>query len=68
MACLAEATGGRFYDVVNPEGLAAALVSLPGVVEHGLFLGLASLAIIAGENGVSTIEPTQFQQSPRRIA
>ena len=59
---------GHFHRIDDPEGLAAALVSLPGVVEHGLFIGLASLAIIAGENGVSTIEPTQFQQSPRRIA
>ncbi|HET6390753.1 vWA domain-containing protein [Hyphomicrobium sp.] len=25
MACIAQSTGGRFYDVVNPEGLAAAI-------------------------------------------
>ena len=38
------------------EKLAAALSSIPGVVDHGLFIGMASLAIIAGENGVETLE------------
>ncbi|HEY0440818.1 MAG TPA: ribose 5-phosphate isomerase A, partial [Xanthobacteraceae bacterium] len=28
----------------------------PGVVEHGLFIGLASLAIVAGPQGVRVIE------------
>jgi ribose 5-phosphate isomerase A len=28
---------------------------VPGVVEHGLFLGLANLAIIAGDEGVRTV-------------
>ena len=36
--------------------LAAALSSIPGVVEHGLFIGMASLAIISGERGVETLE------------
>jgi ribose 5-phosphate isomerase A len=35
--------------------LAAALSSIPGVVDHGLFIGIASLAIIAGEQGVATL-------------
>jgi ribose 5-phosphate isomerase A len=35
-----------------PERLAAALVAIPGVVEHGLFIGLASGAILATENGL----------------
>lgn len=35
--------------------LSAVLSSIPGVVDHGLFIGIASLAIIAGENGVSTL-------------
>jgi ribose 5-phosphate isomerase A len=41
--------------IENVEKLAAALSSIPGVVDHGLFIGLASLAIIAGENGVETL-------------
>jgi ribose 5-phosphate isomerase A len=35
-----------------PEDLARALAAVPGVVEHGLFLGLASGAIIATESGL----------------
>jgi Flp pilus assembly pilin Flp len=27
------------------------------VVEHGLFLGMATLALVAGENGVSEVRP-----------
>ncbi|HTN97249.1 MAG TPA: ribose-5-phosphate isomerase RpiA, partial [Nordella sp.] len=42
--------------IENPEKLAAALSSIPGVVEHGLFIGMASLALIATENGVETIK------------
>jgi ribose 5-phosphate isomerase A len=35
-----------------PERVAAALAAVPGVVEHGLFLGLASGAIIATAEGL----------------
>ncbi len=41
--------------IAAPEKLAAALSSIPGVVEHGLFIAIASLAIIAGERGVETL-------------
>lgn len=34
-----------------------ALKMVPGVVEHSLFVGLASKAIIAGEDGVKILEP-----------
>lgn len=50
--------GGHFiYDcaigrIENPERLSDDLLSVPGVVEHGLFLGLATAAIIAGEDGL----------------
>ncbi len=37
----------RFGRIPDPEALAARLASIPGVVEHGLFLGMAS-AVIAG--------------------
>ena len=36
----------------EPEELASALAAVPGVVEHGLFLGLASGAILATEKGL----------------
>ena len=36
----------------NPGAVAAKLDSIVGVVEHGLFLGMANLAIIAGEKEI----------------
>jgi ribose 5-phosphate isomerase A len=42
--------------IKNADKLAAALSSIPGVVDHGLFIGMASLAIIAGEHGLETLE------------
>lgn len=38
-----------------PEALANGLAAVPGVVEHGLFIGLASDAFIAGPSGVEHI-------------
>jgi ribose 5-phosphate isomerase A len=38
--------------IENPEALAAKLDSIVGVVEHGLFLHMADLALIAGEKEV----------------
>ena len=35
----------------DPEGLADRLASIPGVVEHGLFLGMADLVIVATAAG-----------------
>jgi ribose 5-phosphate isomerase A len=36
--------------------LAGSLASIPGVVEHGLFIGLASTAILAGTQGIRVVE------------
>ena len=36
--------------------LARRLAAIPGVVEHGLFIGLAQIAIIAGSDGVRIVE------------
>ncbi len=36
----------------DPERLAAALAAIPGVVEHGLFLGLATGAVLAAPDGL----------------
>lgn len=38
--------------IAAPEALAQALVAVPGVVEHGLFIGLATGAILAGDDGL----------------
>ena len=42
--------------VDEPTALAHALSGVPGVVEHGLFIGLAHMAIIGGPDGVEIIE------------
>ena len=36
--------------------LAGSLSCIPGVVEHGLFIGLASMAMLAGAQGIRVIE------------
>ena len=36
--------------------LATALAEVPGVVEHGLFIGLARRVVLAGNGGVSVVE------------
>jgi len=42
----------RLEAIESPDALAAALVAIPGVVEHGLFLGLATGAVLATEQGL----------------
>ena len=46
---------GAFGAIPDPERLAVALCGLPGVVEHGLFLDLASVVLVAGPEGVETM-------------
>jgi ribose 5-phosphate isomerase A len=46
-----------FGAIDEPVALAGALAALPGVVDHGLFLGLASAAVIAGRDGVQILKP-----------
>jgi ribose 5-phosphate isomerase A len=45
---------GRIDD---PQRTAAAIRGIVGVVEHGLFLGMATLALVAGEDGVTEYRP-----------
>jgi len=47
-----DASFGRIPDT---RALSNALHAIPGVVEHGLFIGLASAAIIAGGDGIQTV-------------
>ncbi len=44
-----------FGAIAEPEALAAALAAVPGVVEHGLFIGLCETAFLATDTGVVTI-------------
>ena len=46
----------RLGQIPDSPGLAAALSSIPGVVEHGLFIGLASMAVLAGSQGIRVVE------------
>jgi ribose 5-phosphate isomerase A len=41
-----------FGAIPDPEALATALKTIPGLVDHGLFIGLARGAILAGEYGL----------------
>ena len=47
-----DASFGRIQD---PQALGNALLAIPGVVEHGLFIGLADVAIVADAGGVRTL-------------
>ena len=54
-------SGNRILDasfgrIPDPEALAHRLAAIPGVVEHGLFLGFADLALIASANGVAEVK------------
>lgn len=49
-----DASFGRIPD---PETLGRALHAIPGVVEHGLFIGLACAAIIADPAGIRILRP-----------
>jgi ribose 5-phosphate isomerase A len=44
-----------FGAIAYPEELDEALKLIPGVVENGMFLGIADLAIIAGADGISLV-------------
>ena len=45
----------RRDDWSRPEQLASGLHAIPGVVEHGLFLGMAACAYVAGDEGVRVL-------------
>jgi ribose 5-phosphate isomerase A len=45
-----------FGRIEDPESLDEALKFIPGVVENGLFLGIADVAIVAGSEGVVVLE------------
>jgi len=56
-------SGNVIYDcpfgmIADAASLAAALSMVTGVVEHGLFVGLASALVLAGPGGVRVIERT----------
>jgi ribose 5-phosphate isomerase A len=47
----------RFATLADPAEIAARIKALPGVIEHGIFLGLASIALVGHADGtVTTLE------------
>lgn len=46
----------HFAGLPNPQEMAQLIRAQPGVVEHGLFLGMATEAIVAGSRGVVVLE------------
>jgi ribose 5-phosphate isomerase A len=42
--------------ITDPPRLAGLLAAIPGVVEHGLFIGVASIAMLAGSQGIRVVE------------
>ena len=45
-----------FEKIEDPDALAELLPFTPGVIDHGLFIGLADLAVVAGPKGVEIID------------
>ena len=43
--------------IAEPESTAAEIRSIVGVVEHGLFLGMATMSLVGGEDGVTELRP-----------
>ncbi len=46
----------RLGQILDSARLAMSLNSIPGVVEHGLFIGLARTAVLAGPEGIRVVE------------
>jgi ribose 5-phosphate isomerase A len=44
-----------FGKIADPVALALALSNIPGIVEHGLFIGLASVALIGSGDRVEEL-------------
>lgn len=56
-----------FGRIDDPEGLDDMLKVIPGVVENGLFLGLADAAILAGPNGIEVLEANYDDMLPDEV-
>lgn len=58
--CIFDCHFGRIED---PESLDEALKFIPGVVENGLFLGIADVAIIGGREGVTVLSASYGEEA-----
>ena len=46
-----------FGHISDPKAVSELLHAIPGVVEHGMFIGMAGMAVVAGTDSVRTLEP-----------
>lgn len=53
----------HFGRIEDPESLDEALKFIPGVVENGLFLGIADAAVIGGRDGISVLSATYGEEA-----
>ena len=51
-----------FGSIPQPDALAEALQVIPGVVEHGLFIGLADAAYVATDDGIELMEMADVEE------
>jgi ribose 5-phosphate isomerase A len=49
----------RFGEIPDPPALGRMLDDIPGVVEHGLFIGLASVALVGKGSAVEEVEKAE---------
>jgi ribose 5-phosphate isomerase A len=49
----------HFGEIADPERLAKQLTQIPGIVEHGLFIGLASVVLVADGDEVVELRPAK---------
>lgn len=49
----------HFHTITDPVAMSRSLLDIPGVVDHGLFIGLAKAAFIADDEKVVAIQPGQ---------
>lgn len=50
-------------EITDADALSRALLDIPGVVDHGLFLGIADVAYLAGANGVERLVPEAGEEN-----
>ena len=55
-----------FGQIADPPALARSLNDMPGVVEHGLFIGIAKLALVGKGSYVKEISPKSTRSKPTR--
>jgi ribose 5-phosphate isomerase A len=55
-----------FGKIADPPGLARILTDMAGVVEHGLFIGIAKLAIVGKGSSVAEIRPKVSSKATRK--